>query len=59
MTTEQQTKFDRIIHVNVRLPAEHMCRNGNERMLITLRAFNGSNIGRGLLLWETMRTIDN
>jgi hypothetical protein len=56
---EQQKKFDSLIHVNVRRLAEHMLKNGNERTLFTIRADNGTNIGRGKLMWQNTRVVIN
>jgi hypothetical protein len=50
-TEEQQNKFDSLLHVNVRRLAEYMCKNGNERTLVTLRSQNKTNIDRGRLYW--------
>jgi hypothetical protein len=56
---EQQKKFDSLIHVNVRRLAEHMLKNGNERTLVTIRANNGTNIGRGKLMGINTRVMEN
>ncbi|EHK23922.1 uncharacterized protein TRIVIDRAFT_221169 [Trichoderma virens Gv29-8] len=59
MVEAQQNKFDSLLHVNVRRLAEYMCKNGNEKTFITLRSHNGTNIGRGLLVWQTKASMLN
>jgi hypothetical protein len=53
MVQEQQDKLDSLLHVNVRRLAEHMCIHGTDKTFVSLRAHDGTNTGRGLLVWQT------
>lgn len=59
MVTAQQAKFDSLLHPRTRELAEQMCREGNERTMVALRAHDGTNIGRGLLKWTTKASMVN